>query len=163
MAAQKLGIKELPCVRVDYLTAAQVKALRILDNKLNESEWDLDFLNEELPEIDLTGFDVDFDFALSADGFDEIVEDEPPAIDFATAPHFMRTSEEWRHGRSVKRLSKINSEVKGRENKWLKNGQECLTADRLLTGIRRKKKSGLRRSSRVFAAYNVQKKKYAAC
>lgn len=81
LAAQKLGIKELPCVRVDYLTAAQVKALRILDNKLNESEWDLDFLNEELPEIDLTGFDVDFDFALSADGFDEIVEDEPPAVD----------------------------------------------------------------------------------
>lgn len=63
LAAQKLGIKELPCVRVDYLTAAQVKALRILDNKLNESEWDLDFLNEELPEIDLAGFDVDFDFA----------------------------------------------------------------------------------------------------
>lgn len=60
LAAQKLGIKELPCVRVDYLTAAQVKALRILDNKLNESEWDLDFLNEELPEIDLAGFDVDF-------------------------------------------------------------------------------------------------------
>ena len=67
MAAQKLGIKELPCVRVDYLTAAQVKALRILDNKLNESEWDLDFLNEELPEIDLTGFDVDFDFEYSVE------------------------------------------------------------------------------------------------
>jgi len=65
LAAQKLGITELPCVRVDYLTAAQVKALRILDNKLNESEWDLDFLNEELPEIDLTGFDVDFDFQYS--------------------------------------------------------------------------------------------------
>lgn len=86
LAAQKLGIKELPCVRVDYLTAAQVKALRILDNKLNESEWDLDFLNEELPEIDLTGFDVDFDFALSADGFDEIVEDEPPAVDEQNEP-----------------------------------------------------------------------------
>ena len=67
LAAQKLGIKELPCVRVDYLTAAQVKALRILDNKLNESEWDLDFLNEELPEIDLAGFDVDFDFEYSGE------------------------------------------------------------------------------------------------
>lgn len=85
------------------------------------------------------------------------------AVDFATVPHLMRTSEEWRHGRSVKRLSKINSEVKGRESEWLKNGQECLTADRPLMGIRRKKKSGLRRSLRVFAAYNVQKKKYAAC
>lgn len=67
LAAQKLGIKELPCVRADYLTAAQVKALRILDNKLNESEWDLDFLNEELPEIDLAGFDVDFDFEYSGE------------------------------------------------------------------------------------------------
>lgn len=74
LAAQKLGIKELPCVRVDYLTAAQVKALRILDNKLNESEWDLDFLNEELPEIDLTGFDVDFDFETPDDDSEEEYE-----------------------------------------------------------------------------------------
>ena len=74
LAAQKLGIKELPCVRVDYLTAAQVKALRILDNKLNESEWDLDFLNEELPEIDLTGFDVAFDFETPDDDSEEEYE-----------------------------------------------------------------------------------------
>lgn len=97
LAAQKLGIKELPCVRVDYLTAAQVKALRILDNKLNESEWDLDFLNEELPEIDLTGFDVDFDFALSDDGFDEIVEDEPPAVDEQHEP-MTKVGDVWQLG-----------------------------------------------------------------
>lgn len=97
LAAQKLGIKQLPCVRVDYLTSAQVKALRILDNKLNESEWDLDFLNEELPEIDLTGFDVDFDFALSADGFDEIVEDEPPAVDEQHEP-MTKVGDVWQLG-----------------------------------------------------------------
>lgn len=97
LAAQKLGIKELPCVRVDYLTAAQVKALRILDNKLNESEWDLDFLNEELPEIDLTGFDVDFDFAVSANGFDEIVEDEPPAVDEQHEP-LAKVGDVWQLG-----------------------------------------------------------------
>lgn len=74
LAAQKLGITELPCVKVDYLTAAQVKALRILDNKLNESEWDLDFLNEELPEIDLDGFDVTF--PTDVDGvLDTLIED----------------------------------------------------------------------------------------
>lgn len=98
LAAQKLGIKELPCVRVDYLTAEQVKALRILDNKLNESEWDLDFLNEELPEIDLAGFDVDFDFALSADGFDEIVEDEPPAVDEQHEP-MTKVGDVWQLGK----------------------------------------------------------------
>lgn len=97
LAAQKLGIKQLPCVRVDYLTSAQVKALRILDNKLNESEWDLDFLNEELPEIDLTGFDVDFDFALSTDGFDEIVEDEPPAVDEQHEP-MTKVGDVWQLG-----------------------------------------------------------------
>lgn len=97
LAAQKLGITELPCVKVDYLTAAQVKALRILDNKLNESEWDLDFLNEELPEIDLTGFDVDFDFALTAGGFDEIVEDEPPAVDEQNEP-MTKVGDVWQLG-----------------------------------------------------------------
>lgn len=59
LAAQKLGIEEIPCVYVDYLTKAQIKALRILDNKLNESEWDMDFLNEELPELDLTAFEIE--------------------------------------------------------------------------------------------------------
>ena len=83
LAAQKLGIKELPCVRVDYLTAAQVKALRILDNKLNESEWDLDFLNEELPEIDLDGFDVDFDFDCTTDAESEEEEYQRKKAEFA--------------------------------------------------------------------------------
>lgn len=98
LAAQKLGIKELPCVRVDYLTAAQVKALRILDNKLNESEWDLDFLNEELPEIDLTGFDVDFDFDEPQGDEIEIVEDEVPEVDEENEPT-TKLGDIWRLGR----------------------------------------------------------------
>lgn len=60
LAAKKLKMKEVPCVCVEDLTEEQVKALRIVDNKSNESEWDFDFLPDELAEIDLSAFDFDF-------------------------------------------------------------------------------------------------------
>lgn len=41
LAAKKLGIKEVPCVCVDDLTPEQVNALRLVDNKSNESDWTL--------------------------------------------------------------------------------------------------------------------------
>ena len=61
LAAKKLGIKEVPCVCVDDLTPEQVNALRLVDNKSNESEWDFDFLKEELPLVDLSDFDFEWD------------------------------------------------------------------------------------------------------
>ena len=60
LAAKKLGMKEVPCVCVDDLTPEQVNALRIVDNKSNESPWDFDLLSVELPEIDLSDFEFDF-------------------------------------------------------------------------------------------------------
>ena len=60
LAAKQLKMKEVPCVCVEDLTEEQVKALRIVDNKSNESEWDLDILPDELAELDLSGFDFDF-------------------------------------------------------------------------------------------------------
>ena len=62
IAAKQLKMKEVPCVCVEDLTEEQVKALRIVDNKSNESPWDLDILGEELAELDLSGFDFDFGF-----------------------------------------------------------------------------------------------------
>jgi hypothetical protein len=59
-AAQKLKLETVPCVRVNTLTPEQVAALRIADNKTNESAWDLDKLVEELAIVDLSGFDFDF-------------------------------------------------------------------------------------------------------
>lgn len=52
LASQKLGMKEVPCIRMEWLNKTQIKKLRILDNKLNESEWDLWNLKLELDEID---------------------------------------------------------------------------------------------------------------
>ena len=68
LAAEKLGMKEVPCVCVDDLTPEQVNALRIVDNKSNESPWDFDILHDELADIDLSGFD--FDFGLEDEGED---------------------------------------------------------------------------------------------
>ena len=62
LAAQKLGMAEVPCVCVDDLTQEQVNALRLVDNKSNESDWDFDLLKDELPELDLSAFDFDWDF-----------------------------------------------------------------------------------------------------
>lgn len=60
LAAKKLNMADLPCVCVEDLTEEQVKALRIVDNKSNESPWDFDFLADELSDISLDGFDFDF-------------------------------------------------------------------------------------------------------
>ena len=60
LAAKKLGMTEVPCVSVEDLTPEQVNALRIVDNKTNESPWDLSMLSVELPELDLSGFEFDF-------------------------------------------------------------------------------------------------------
>ena len=84
LAAKQLKMKEVPCVCIDDLTEEQVKALRIVDNKSNESEWDFDILPDELVELDLSGFDFDFGF----DDEEETVTSEPKeatgAVEYGT-------------------------------------------------------------------------------
>ena len=74
LAAKKLGMEEVPCVCVDDLTPEQVNALRLVDNKSNESDWDFDLLKVELPELDLSAFD--FDWGLRDELNDSVVEDD---------------------------------------------------------------------------------------
>ena len=61
LAAQMLGLQEVPCVCVDDLTPEQVNALRLVDNKSNESGWDYDLLAAELGTLDMSTFDFDWD------------------------------------------------------------------------------------------------------
>ncbi len=46
----------------DDLTDEQVREFRIVDNKTNESPWDMDALAAELASLDLSAFDFDFGF-----------------------------------------------------------------------------------------------------
>ena len=78
-AAKELGYGQVPCLRVDELTPQQVDALRIVDNKTNESEWDWDLLETELDELDLEAFDFEWDYPAPEDVPDEeILEDDVP-------------------------------------------------------------------------------------
>lgn len=75
LAAKKLGLDTVPCVRADDLTEEQIKALRLADNKTNESEWDFSLLDGELDDI----FDIDmeqFGFQLGIDDEEEEEDEE---------------------------------------------------------------------------------------
>lgn len=60
LAAQELGMTEVPCTYADDLTEEQIKAFRLADNKTAEmSVWDFERLTlelEELPDIDMAEF-----------------------------------------------------------------------------------------------------------
>lgn len=83
-AAQKLGLKELPCIVADDLTDDQIKAFRLADNKTAElAEWDFDLLNIELDDIDLDmsqfGFEQGDKDIVIEDDFKLELPDEPKA------------------------------------------------------------------------------------
>lgn len=65
LGAKKAGLKQVPTVMLEDLTEEQIKAYRLVDNKLNESEWDYSLLDEELEnltediDMNLFGFDMD--------------------------------------------------------------------------------------------------------
>ena len=50
--AKKLWMQKVPCIIANWLTDKQIKKLRILDNKLNESERNLANLKTELDDLD---------------------------------------------------------------------------------------------------------------
>ena len=65
LACAQLNMETVPVIYVENLTPEQVNALRLVDNKTNESEWDFELLSEELNDIldlDMTefGFGVSF-------------------------------------------------------------------------------------------------------
>ena len=65
-AAKAEGIKEVPCVLVDYLTEAQKKAYILADNRMAmDAGWDEEMLKVELEALNAEAFD------LSLTGFDE--------------------------------------------------------------------------------------------
>ena len=89
-AALKLGLDTVPCVRADDLTQKQIKAYRILDNKLNElSSWDFETLGEELEtfEFDFEPFDVEIPTFETENDFYEEKEEEAPHLSGCSDSH----------------------------------------------------------------------------
>jgi DNA modification methylase len=91
MAAQKLGLQSVPCIRLGYLTDAQKRAYILADNRIAlNSGWDDAMLEVELAELHadefdlgLLGFDADelsklMSYDMPAETPVEVTEDEVP-------------------------------------------------------------------------------------
>ena len=78
LAAKSLGIDSLPCVVLDDMTDAQIRAYRLTDNKSNEGGYNADLLSQELyeltmeGEIDMSNFFSDKEMAFSIDDMGQI-------------------------------------------------------------------------------------------
>jgi site-specific DNA-methyltransferase (adenine-specific) len=83
LAAKQLFLESVPVVYADNLTEEEAQALRLADNKTNESPWDFGKLEEELAALSIAGIDMSkFGFEVGEDFIDhtEITEDETPEV-----------------------------------------------------------------------------------
>jgi ParB-like chromosome segregation protein Spo0J len=84
LAAQKLGLDTVPCIRLSHLSDNQRRAYVIADNRLAEvgASWDLEMLQLELESFDHIEFDpavLNFDDLFkSFDGEEEAEESDEP-------------------------------------------------------------------------------------
>jgi ParB-like chromosome segregation protein Spo0J len=84
LAARKLGMKQVPAIRIGHLSKAQQRALVIADNQLAmNAGWDMDMLKAEIEGLKLEDFDVDL-LGFSDDELKDIfskLEDEIASLD----------------------------------------------------------------------------------
>ena len=93
-AALKLGLETVPCIIATDLSAAQIKAYRVLDNKIAEkAEWNEELLALELEEIeiDLEPFEVAFGHSEqespeTIEGWKEFDESAADDVQFTQCP-----------------------------------------------------------------------------
>ena len=126
LAAERLGMEEVPCVVVSDLTEEEINALRIVDNKTNESPWDFDLLSAELPEIDLSDFDFDFDFGLDEKKNKEEIEGEVEFSEILGEENNylvlqFKTDIDWLNAQSIFGLETVKSYSTRKDGKVTKN------------------------------------------
>lgn len=74
LAAKRLGLETVPCIKAEDLTDEEIRRLRIIDNKVNESPWDAEILETDLEGVDFTGYDIDIE--PPEEGLEEITAEE---------------------------------------------------------------------------------------
>jgi DNA modification methylase len=84
MAAKKLGLETVPCIRLGHLTPSQVRAYVIADNKLAlNAGWDDQMLRSELESLQEDGFNMDLT-GFSDEELAELLE--PEVVEGETDP-----------------------------------------------------------------------------
>lgn len=77
LAARKLGMADVPVIRLDHLTKAQQRALVIADNQLAlNAGWNMDMLKAEIEDLKLEDFDIDL-LGFDDKFLDGLLEPEP--------------------------------------------------------------------------------------
>jgi DNA modification methylase len=77
MAARKLGLESVPCVRLDHLSEIQRRAYILADNRLALSAgWDEAMLALELSALQIEGFDLDLT-GFDPDELDRLMDGDP--------------------------------------------------------------------------------------
>ena len=80
LAAQSVGMDEVPVIIADDLTEEQIKAFRLADNKVSEfSEWDFELLYSEMETLDIDMDLFGFDEELPDIDIDDVFQEEPEA------------------------------------------------------------------------------------
>lgn len=123
-AAKELLLDKVPVVFADNLTEDQVNALRLADNKTNESAWDFGKLEEELAELSIAGFDMSqFGFTDPDDWTDAQTQVEEDDIPETPADPVAKRGDIWKLGdhlvmcgdsTSAEDISKLMGEDKAR-------------------------------------------------
>ncbi|PZP83530.1 MAG: DNA methylase N-4 [Azospirillum brasilense] len=77
MAAQRLGMKEVPAITLGHLTETQKRALIIADNRIALNAcWDAEMLSLELRDLQAEDYDLDI-LGFGEDELDELLFDAP--------------------------------------------------------------------------------------
>lgn len=108
IAAKEEGIKEIPCVFVDYLTDAQKKAYILADNRMAmDAGWDEELLRVEIEalqgenfDVSLTGFsDDDLADLFAGDSKSDAKDDDFDLNDALEKAAFVEKGDIWSVGR----------------------------------------------------------------
>lgn len=71
LAALQLGYDTVPCELIDNLTDDEIRAYRLIDNRISEGEYDLSLEFSELQDIELDMGEFDFDL-FNMDDIEEV-------------------------------------------------------------------------------------------
>lgn len=92
-AAKKLGMEQVPCIVADDLTDEQIKAFRLVDNKVAElADWDFSELETELADIDMDMSQFGFESMME---FPEQLDDDSVASNEMAAKITFRNYEDY--------------------------------------------------------------------
>lgn len=98
LGAKMAGITTVPVIDGSDMTDEQIREYRYLDNKLNESPWDLEICQADLPTLNFEGFNLDWG---ELPVLDPEVKDDNFKVELSTQPPVTQPGDVWFLGSHV--------------------------------------------------------------